>query len=92
MSSLSLPVNPKFSPFRRGLARLLTVLFVVALGSMLVLGTILVLLQLGGVLVADGDFVIAAEKALGPITYGVAAALGVLTLLVAEAYGWKSTD
>ena len=88
----ALPVDPAFGPFRRGLIRILTGLFVVLLVAMLLLGTVLVLLQLVGVVTANGQFVIDVEKTLGPWTYGVAAAFGTLTLFVALAYGWKSTD
>jgi hypothetical protein len=88
----SLPVDPAFGPARRGLIRVVTILFVLLLIAMLALGTLLVALQLFALVTGDGQFVIDAEKTVGPWTYGIAAAFGTLTLVVALAHGWKSTD
>lgn len=88
----ALPLNPQFSPGRRRLARVLTVVFVILLAAMLILGTVQVLAQLGGLIVGSGSFVISAAKTLGPYTYAVSAAFGTITFFVAWAYGWKGGD
>ena len=91
--SLATPeIDPTFGPGRRSLIRILITLFVVSLVAMLLLGAVVVFLQLGGLLTHNGPFIIAAEKAVGPATYAVSAAFGIITLLVALAFGWKSND
>ncbi|KPG82389.1 hypothetical protein AEQ27_09785 [Frigoribacterium sp. RIT-PI-h] len=59
---------------------------------MLLLGAVIVFLQIAGLIVNDAQFVIDAERVLGPATYAVAAAFGITTLALALAQGWKSHD
>lgn len=92
MSNHSLPINPAFGPVRRRITMVLVALFVVALVAMLALGTVVVLLQLAGLLGGQAQFIIDVEQAVGPATYAVSAAFGVITLLVALAFGWKTHD
>jgi hypothetical protein len=91
-SSKHLEAGPGFGPRRKALIRVMTMLFVGLLLAMLVLGTVLVLLQLAGLLIGNSDFIIGVSKTFGPITYWVAAAFGTFTLLLAMAHGWKSAD
>jgi hypothetical protein len=67
-------------------------LFVTLLVAMLIMGTVLVLLQLAGLLIGYSEFIIGVSKTLGPLTYSVAAAFGTFTLVLAMAHGWKSAD
>jgi len=90
--SSPLAINPNFGPGRQKLARGLTFVFVVLLVAMLVLGTVQVLLQLVGLIIGSGGFVVGAAAAIGPWTYAVAAAFGTSTFFVAWAYGWKGGD
>ena len=87
-----LAINPDFGPGRQKLAKSLTVVFVVLLVAMLVLGTVQVLLQLVGLIIGNGDFIVSTAAAIGPFTYAVAAAFGTITFFVAWAYGWKGGD
>lgn len=91
-SQKHLESGPRFGPRRKALIRVLTMLFVALLVTMLALGTVLVLLQLGGLLIGNSDFIIGVSKTLGPVTYWVAAAFGTFTLILAMAHGWKSAD
>ena len=84
--------GPSTGPTRRSLAAGMTTVFVVLLVSMLALGTVMVLLQLIGVLVLDAALVGAAVTALAPWTFGIGGALGIWTLLLAYAHGWKSNE
>ncbi|KQQ03432.1 hypothetical protein ASG06_07875 [Rathayibacter sp. Leaf185] len=70
----------------------MTAVFVVLLVTMLVLGTILVLLQILGLIVVNGDLISAVAAALNPWTFGVAGVLGIWTLLLSYAHGWKPAD
>jgi hypothetical protein len=70
----------------------MTTVFVVLLVSMLALGTVMVLLQLVGVLVLNAALVSGAVSVLAPWTFGVGGALGIWTLLLAYAHGWKSNE
>jgi hypothetical protein len=90
--SFSAEINPTFGPVRRGIIRVLLALFVIGLVGMLLLGAIVVFLQLGGLILGNAQFIVDAEKAVGPACYAVSAAFGVITLLVALAFGWKSND
>ncbi|MEY9776300.1 hypothetical protein [Arthrobacter sp. MW3 TE3886] len=92
MPQLHIESGPRFGPARKSLIRMLTMLFVALLVTMLLLGTVLVLLQLAGLLIGNSDFIIAVSRTLGPVTYWVAAAFGTFTLILAKAHGWKSTD
>ncbi|OIH99584.1 MULTISPECIES: hypothetical protein [unclassified Curtobacterium] len=86
------PTGPTTGPTRKRIATGMTAVFVVLLVSMLALGTVMVLLQLVGVLVLDAALVSAAAAALAPWTFGVGGALGIWTLLLAYAHGWKSNE
>lgn len=90
--SLTTQLDPAFGPVRRGIIRILIALFVLGLLAMLLLGAVVVFLQLGGLIAGNAQFIIDAEKAVGPATYAVSAAFGITTLLVALAFGWKSND
>lgn len=84
--------GPTMGPTRKRIAAGMTTVFVVLLVSMLALGTVMVLLQLVGVLILDAPLVSAAVSALAPWTFGLGGALGIWTLLLAYAHGWKSNE
>jgi hypothetical protein len=79
-------------PTRQRIAAGMTTVFVVLLVSMLALGTVMVLLQLVGVLVLNAVLVSGVVSVLAPWTFGVGGALGIWTLLLAYAHGWKSNE
>jgi hypothetical protein len=79
-------------PTRQRIAAGMTTVFVVLLVSMLALGTVMVLLQLVGVLVLNAALVSGVVSVLAPWTFGVGGALGIWTLLLAYAHGWKSNE
>jgi hypothetical protein len=79
-------------PTRTRIAAGMTTVFVVLLVSMLALGSVMVLLQLVGVLLLNAALVSSAVTALAPWTFGLAGALGIWTLLLAYAHGWKSNE
>jgi hypothetical protein len=87
-----LAINPNFGPVRQKLAKALTVVFVVLLVAMLVLGTIQVLLQIVGLIIGSGDFIVSSAATIGPWTYAIAAAFGTISFFVAWSYGWKGGD
>ncbi|KUM32548.1 hypothetical protein [Arthrobacter sp. EpRS71] len=91
-SQKNIDAGPGFGPRRNAMIRVLTMVFVALLVAMLLLGTVLVLLQLAGLLIGSSDFIIGVSKTLGPLTYWVAAAFGTFTLILAMAHGWKSAD
>lgn len=84
--------GPSMGPTRTRIAAGMTTVFVVLLVSMLALGSVMVLLQLVGVLVLNAALVSSAVSALAPWTFGLAGALGIWTLLLAYAHGWKSNE
>ena len=84
--------GPTMGPTRTRIAAGMTTVFVVLLVSMLALGTVMVLLQLVGVLILNAALVSGAVSALAPWTFGVGGALGIWTLLLAYAHGWKSNE
>ncbi|MEK6309843.1 MAG: hypothetical protein V4737_11445 [Curtobacterium sp.] len=84
--------GPSMGPTRRRIATGMTTVFVVLLVSMLALGTVMVLLQLVGVLFLNAALVESAVTALAPWTFGVGGTLGIWTLLLAYAHGWKSNE
>jgi hypothetical protein len=84
--------GPAMGPTRQRIAAGMTTVFVVLLVSMLALGTVMVLLQLVGVLVLNAALVSGVVSVLAPWTFGVGGALGIWTLLLAYAHGWKSNE
>lgn len=84
--------GPTMGPTRRRVAAAMTTVFVVLLVSMLALGTVMVLLQLVGVVVLDAALVSSAVAVLAPWTFGLGGALGIWTLLLAYVHGWKSNE
>jgi len=84
--------GPSMGPTRTRIAAGMTTVFVVLLVSMLALGSVMVLLQLVGVLLLNAALVSSAVTALAPWTFGLAGALGIWTLLLAYAHGWKSNE
>lgn len=84
--------EPQHGPARQRLIRLMTTVFVVLLVSMLIVGTVLVLTQLVGVIGLNADLVTAAESVVSPIAFGIAAVLGIWTLLLSYAHGWKPSE
>jgi hypothetical protein len=83
---------PQHGPARRRVIRVMTAVFVALLVLMLLLGTAMVLLQLVGVVALSADLVSGASNALAPWAYGVGGALGIWTLLLSYANGWKPTE
>jgi hypothetical protein len=92
MSEESAPRDTPHGPGRQRAISLMTTVFVVLLVTMLVLGTILVLLQIVGLIVVNGAFISGVSAALSPWTFGVAGVLGIWTLLLSYAHGWKPAD
>jgi hypothetical protein len=92
MSEESAPRDTPPGPGRQRVISLMTTVFVVLLVAMLVLGTILVLLQIVGLIVVNGAFISGVSAALSPWTFGVAGVLGIWTLLLSYAHGWKPAD
>jgi hypothetical protein len=92
MPEESAPRDTPHGPGRERVISLMTTVFVVLLVAMLVLGTILVLLQILGLIVVNGAFISGASAALSPWTFGVAGVLGIWTLLLSYAHGWKPAD
>ncbi|WP_144764934.1 hypothetical protein [Curtobacterium sp. 9128] len=84
--------GPTMGPTRRRVAAAMTTVFVVLLVSMLALGTVMVLLQLVGVVVLDAALVSSTVAVLAPWTFGLGGALGIWTLLLAYVHGWKSNE
>lgn len=84
--------GPAMGPTRGRIAAAMTTVFVVLLVSMLAFGTVMVLLQLVGVLVLDAALVSNAVAVLAPWTFGLGGALGIWTLLLAYVHGWKSNE
>ena len=84
--------EPEHGPVRRRLVRAMTAVFVVLLVSMLVVGTIFVLTQLVGVVGLRADLVTSAESAISPWAFGIGATLGIWTLLLSYAHGWKPSE
>lgn len=92
MSEESAARDTPHGPGRLRLISVMTTVFVVLLVTMLVLGTILVLLQILGLIVVNGGLISGAAAALSPWTFGVAGVLGIWTLLLSYAHGWKPAD
>jgi len=86
------PRDTPHGPRRQRVVSLMTTVFVVLLVTMLVLGTILVLLQIVGLIVVNGAVISGVSSALSPWTFGVAGVLGIWTLLLSYAHGWKPAD
>ncbi|MCI9888786.1 hypothetical protein JT358_09975 [Micrococcales bacterium 31B] len=80
------------SPRRARLIAFMTPVFVGLLWLMLLVGTALVLLQLAGVMFLSATLVNSAAAWLSPVAYWLGGLLGVWTLLLAYANGWKSND
>lgn len=80
------------SPFRRRLVAVMTPLFVVLLAVMLVGGAVLALSQLALLAVGDSTGIVAVADTLNPVVFGLAATVGVLSLLLAYAHGWKAAE
>lgn len=92
MSEQSAPRDTPHGPARQRIISIMTAVFVVLLVSMLVLGTILVLLQVIGLVIVNGAVISGVSAALSPWTFGVAGVLGIWTLLLSYAHGWKPAD
>ena len=84
--------EPTHGPLRQQLIRVMTAVFVVLLVSMLIVGTVFVLAQLVGVLGMNGGLITAAEAAISPWAFGIGATLGIWTLLLSYAHGWKPSE
>ena len=84
--------EPTHGPARRQLIRVMTAVFVVLLVSMLIVGTVFVLAQLAGVLGASPGLITAAEAAISPWAFGIGTTLGIWTLLLSYAHGWKPSE
>lgn len=92
MSEEKTPAEDARGPVRRRAIALMTPVFVVLLAAMLLVATALVLLQIAGLLLANGSFVVAVADALNPWAFGIGGALGIWTLLLSYAHGWKPAD
>ena len=66
--------------------------FVVGLVVFLLLGSVIVLVQLWGVITGNGAMTIAVEKMLGKPTFYVAPVAGLIGFVQSYLYGWKSGD
>ncbi|MFC3999367.1 hypothetical protein ACFOVU_25880 [Nocardiopsis sediminis] len=77
---------------RARVAAVLEALFKVLLLTMFALGTVTVLVQAAGLVAVSPAVVTGVSATLDPYTFGVAAALGVVTLLLAYAKGWSSAE
>lgn len=92
MSEETSPAESGHGPVRRRAIAIMTPVFVVLLVAMLLLGTTLVLLQIAGLLIVNPDVIIGTAEALSPWAFGVGGALGIWTLLLSYAHGWKPAD
>ncbi|MBF4461538.1 MULTISPECIES: hypothetical protein [unclassified Rathayibacter] len=92
MPEESAPRDTPHGPGRQRVISVMTTVFVVLLVTMLVLGAILVLLQIAGLIVVNGGFITEVSAVLSPWTFGVAGVLGIWTLLLSYAHGWKPAD
>lgn len=92
MSEEKTPEESPHGPVRRRAIALMTPVFVVLLAAMLIVGTLLVLLQIAGLIGANGAFIVAVADALNPWAFGIGATLGIWTLLLSYAHGWKPAD
>lgn len=92
MSEDKTPAENPHGPVRRRAIALMTPVFVVLLAAMLLVGTVLVLLQVVGLVTANGSFVVGVADALNPWAFGIGGALGIWTLLLSYAHGWKPAD
>ena len=79
-------------PRRQRTITVMTAIFVALLVLMLALGTILVLLQIVGLVIVNGAVITGVAAFLSPLTFGVAGVLGIWTLLLSYAYGWKPAE
>ncbi len=92
MSEEKTPAENPHGPVRGRAIALMTPVFVVLLAAMLLVGTVLVLLQVVGLVTANGAFVVGIADALNPWAFGIGGALGIWTLLLSYAHGWKPAD
>ncbi|OUE32171.1 hypothetical protein BFL35_01340 [Clavibacter michiganensis] len=92
MSEEKPPAETTHGPARLRAIRVMTAVFVALLVAMLALGTVLVLLQIVGLVIVDGGLITGAAAALSPWTFGVAGVLGIWTLLLSYVHGWKPAD
>lgn len=84
--------TPTHGPRRTRLIQIMTAVFVVLLVAMLLTGTVLVLTQLVGVAVLSADLVAGVDAVMGPVVFGIAGTLGIWTLLLSYANGWKPSE
>jgi hypothetical protein len=92
MSEEKPPTDTPHGPARLRAISIMTTVFVILLVTMLVLGTVLVVLQIVGLVLVNGAVITGASAALSPWTFGVAGVLGIWTLLLSYAHGWKPAD
>jgi hypothetical protein len=89
MSTNEEPAGSARARFAKGL----DVTFVILLAAMLALGFAVVVVQVVGLFFGSAPLVVAfGKQSLTPIMCAVAGIFGVLTLVLARAHGWKSTD
>jgi hypothetical protein len=67
-------------------------LFIVGLVAFLALGSIVVLVQLGSVIMGNGTWTVEIAKILGNMTCYVATVTGLIGYVQGYLYGWKSGD
>lgn len=78
--------------YRRIAARILDPLFKVLLTAFLLFGTVLVLLQFVGIIVSSSGLVAGAMELLGPPTFAIAGATGILGFILAYVHRWDTSD